>query len=96
MRILAGLMLVVSIAAHADDFAAARQDLVDELRKAKYSDLLPSYNSVAYLEGRASFADDGSEYRPASAGGQGSLYKRLRWLPGLSAGSDDECDLLAR
>ena len=37
-----------------------KQDLVDDLRKAKYSDLLPAYNSVAYLEGKASFADDGT------------------------------------
>ena len=36
-----------------------KQDLVDDLRKAKYSDLLPAYNSVAYLEGKASFTDDG-------------------------------------
>lgn len=37
-----------------------KQDLVDDLRKAKYSDLLPAYNSVAYIEGKASFADDGA------------------------------------
>jgi len=36
-----------------------KQDLVDDLRKAKYSDLLPAYNSVAYLEGEAAFSDDG-------------------------------------
>lgn len=36
-----------------------KQSLVDDLRKAKYSDLLPSYNSVAYLEGKAAFANDG-------------------------------------
>ncbi len=37
-----------------------KQDLVDDLRKAKYSDLLPAYNSVTYLEGKASFGDDGA------------------------------------
>lgn len=37
-----------------------KQDLVDDLRKAKYSDLLPAYNSVAYIEGRAAFSDDGN------------------------------------
>lgn len=37
-----------------------KQDLVDDLRKAKYSDVLPAYNSVAYLEGEAAFSDDGA------------------------------------
>jgi mercuric reductase len=36
-----------------------KQELVDGLRKAKYSDLLPAYNSVAYLEGKASFGENG-------------------------------------
>lgn len=36
-----------------------KQDLVEDLRKAKYSDLLPAYNSVAYIEGQAAFSDDG-------------------------------------
>jgi len=41
--------------------AAVRQkdDLVDELRQAKYLDLLPEYNSVAYLEGQARLAIHG-------------------------------------
>jgi mercuric reductase len=33
--------------------------LVSALRKSKYVDLLPSYNTVAYLEGRARLADGG-------------------------------------
>ena len=37
-----------------------KQELVDSLRKAKYIDLLPAYNSVAYLEGKASFSEDGA------------------------------------
>lgn len=37
-----------------------KQELVDGLRKAKYSDLLPAYNSIAYSQGRASFSDDGA------------------------------------
>ena len=37
-----------------------KQELVDSLRKAKYSDLLPAYNSIAYLEGNASFGEDGA------------------------------------
>lgn len=36
-----------------------KQDLVDGLRKAKYSDVLKNYNSVAYLEGEAAFSDNG-------------------------------------
>ena len=36
-----------------------KQELVDGLRKAKYIDLLPAYNSVAYLESKASFGEDG-------------------------------------
>ena len=37
-----------------------KQELVDGLRKTKYVDLLPAYNSVAYLEGKASFGEDGA------------------------------------
>jgi mercuric reductase len=39
---------------------AQKQALVDELRQAKYTDILPSYNSVAYIEGQARFEADGS------------------------------------
>jgi mercuric reductase len=38
---------------------AQKQALVDELRQAKYIDVLPSYNSISYKEGQASFAEDG-------------------------------------
>ncbi len=37
-----------------------KQQLVDDLRKAKYSDLLPAYNSIAYRQGKAAFTDDGA------------------------------------
>lgn len=37
-----------------------KQDLVDELRQAKYTDVLPRYNTVAYVEGKASFTAAGS------------------------------------
>jgi len=37
---------------------AQKQALVDELRKAKYADLLPSYNQVSYQEGAARFTAD--------------------------------------
>ncbi|TAJ33927.1 mercury(II) reductase [Bosea sp. (in: a-proteobacteria)] len=36
-----------------------KDELVSSLRQAKYVDLLPSYNTVAYLEGRAHLASDG-------------------------------------
>jgi mercury(II) reductase len=36
-----------------------KDDLVSTLRRAKYIDLLPNYNTVAYLEGRARLADGG-------------------------------------
>ena len=41
--------------------AAIRQkdELVASLRKSKYEDLLPEYDSVAYIEGRASLAEGG-------------------------------------
>lgn len=44
------------------DWAAVvrqKQALVDDLRAAKYIDVLPQHNGIAYLEGAASFADDG-------------------------------------
>lgn len=37
-----------------------KQALVDDLRKAKYTDILPAYNTVAYLEGEAKFTSDGA------------------------------------
>jgi len=42
-----------------DALMAQKQELVTELRQAKYLDLLPSYNSVAYLEGPARLAGNG-------------------------------------
>jgi mercuric reductase len=38
---------------------ADKTELVDQLRQAKYIDVLPSYNSVAYLEGAAKLTEDG-------------------------------------
>ncbi len=38
---------------------AQKDELVAELRQAKYSDLLPSYNNVAYLEGAARLTGEG-------------------------------------
>jgi mercuric reductase len=39
---------------------AQKQALVDDLRAAKYTDVLPSYDSVSYMEGQARFTEDGS------------------------------------
>ncbi len=36
-----------------------KQELVEELRQAKYSDLLSTYENVTYIEGQASFSQDG-------------------------------------
>lgn len=36
-----------------------KQSLVDGLRKAKYIDVLPSYNTIAYVEGQARFDETG-------------------------------------
>ncbi len=38
---------------------AQKQTLVDDLRQAKYTDLLPTYETITYIEGRASFSQDG-------------------------------------
>jgi mercury(II) reductase len=38
---------------------AQKDELVGALRQAKYVDLLPSYNTIAYVEGPARFTDDG-------------------------------------
>lgn len=45
------------------DWAATvrqKQALVDELRTAKYSDLLPAYDGISYIEGKAQFSPDGA------------------------------------
>ena len=36
-----------------------KDDLVTALRQAKYSDILPSYNNVSYMEGAANLTEDG-------------------------------------
>jgi mercuric reductase len=38
---------------------AQKDELVAGLRQAKYADLLPAYNGIAYLEGSARLADGG-------------------------------------
>lgn len=36
-----------------------KNELVESLRQAKYADLLPSYNNIAYMEGAAQLSEDG-------------------------------------
>lgn len=53
----------VEASAKVTDWAAMvaqKQALVDNLRAAKYVDVLPNYEGVTYIEGQASFANDGS------------------------------------
>ena len=38
---------------------AQKDQLVSDLRKAKYTDVLPEYNNIAYLEGKARLTEDG-------------------------------------
>ena len=38
---------------------AQKDELVAEMRQSKYSDLLPAYNTIAYLEGQARLTSDG-------------------------------------
>ena len=48
--------------ARVEDWGAVKRGkdaLVDALRRAKYIDLLPAYDSIAYIEGRARFSDGG-------------------------------------
>lgn len=46
-----------------------KDELVSSLRQAKYADLLPAYNNIAYIEGQATLAPDGVQVngRPISA-----------------------------
>ena len=53
----------VEATARVTDWAAMvaqKQALVDDLRAAKYVDVLPNYEGVTYIEGQASFSNDGS------------------------------------
>ena len=53
----------IELSAQISDWPAAirqKQNLVEDLRKAKYTDILPAYDLVTYLEGQAAFFDNGS------------------------------------
>lgn len=59
----AGRFEGVEAGAKVTDWSAVirqKQALVDELRIAKYIDVLPNYNNIAYLEGVAQFQSNGS------------------------------------
>jgi mercury(II) reductase len=52
----------ISARAHADNWHALvhqKDELVADLRQSKYADLLPSYNNITYVEGKARLADGG-------------------------------------
>ncbi len=52
----------IEAAARVTDWSAVirqKQALVDELRTAKYTDVLPNYNAIAYMDGAARFAETG-------------------------------------
>ncbi|HHI71102.1 MAG TPA: FAD-dependent oxidoreductase, partial [Rhodobacteraceae bacterium] len=53
----------MTASARITDWAAVvqqKQALVDELRAAKYIDVLPNYDGVTYIDGKAEFLEDGS------------------------------------
>lgn len=52
----------IAAKAHADDWDATvrqKDDLVGSLRQSKYADLLPAYNNISDIEGRARLAEHG-------------------------------------
>jgi len=52
----------IRASAHAEDWNATirqKDELVAELRQSKYADLLPAYNNISYVEGRAQLANGG-------------------------------------
>lgn len=63
----------IEAGARVADWAAVirqKQALVDDLRRAKYIDILPRYNTIAYMDGAARFAENGDllvEGSPISA-----------------------------
>lgn len=52
----------IAAKAHVDDWQATirqKDELVGDLQQSKYADLLPAYENISYVEGRARIADDG-------------------------------------
>lgn len=58
----AGRFAGINAKAHADDWGATvrqKDELVADLRRSKYADLLPAYNNISYVEGEARLAEGG-------------------------------------
>ena len=59
----AGRFNGITASTHVTDWSAVvrqKRDLIDTLRQAKYSDILPAYESITYVDGGASFSANGS------------------------------------
>lgn len=63
---------------------AQKDDLVTALRQAKYSDVLPSYNNVSYMEGAAGLTEDG-----VSVNGKEIKVDKIIFATGTSAVAPD-------
>ncbi|OZA92001.1 MAG: mercury(II) reductase, partial [Azorhizobium sp. 39-67-5] len=73
----AGRFAGIRAKAQVDDWAAIvhqKDNLVADLRQAKYADLLPAYNNISYIEGAAQLAEGGV----AVNGDLGDLLKAKR------------------
>lgn len=58
----AGRFAGISAKAHADNWQATvrqKDELVTDLRRSKYADLLPAYNNISYVEGQARLTEGG-------------------------------------
>lgn len=52
----------IEVSSRITDWSAVvrqKRALVDELRAAKYTDVLPNYNAISYMQGAAGFSEDG-------------------------------------
>ena len=59
-----------------------KQRLVDDLRQAKYKDLLPEYPNISYIKGRAAFTGNGTEIEV-----DGTLYHPKKVILATGASS---------
>ena len=55
-----------------------KDDLVEELRQAKYADLLPAYEGVSYLEGPARIVEGGVRWRASRIAASGVRTSLVR------------------
>lgn len=96
----------IEATARVADWSAAirqKQALVDDLRTAKYVDVLPNYNSIAYLDGAARFAGNGDLMVDGSRISAGRIIiatgsrPHVPDIPGLDrVDHDDSTSILAR